>query len=152
VRVSGTMKSDTAPSTVREQLKEKLLSKRMLASIQAPSAGTETMEGYSGSREQHASQHAAARLPARPERDQDLALQAHAEDSQDDDDDDVCVLTLCDDGLVEDEEHERARERERELTRKRREKEQKEREQREQQEQERAAKLRRLEVAQRLQR
>ena len=145
--MTGTMQSDTAPSTVREQLKEKLLSKRMLASNQAPSAGAETMGGG-----QYASQHAAARLPARPARDQDVALQAHAEDSQDDDDDDVCVLMLCDDGLVEDEEHERARERERELTRKRREQEQKEREQMEQEEQERAAKLRRLEVAQRLQR
>lgn len=45
-----------------------------------------------------------------------------------DDEDEVCVLTLCDDGLVEDEEYERERERERELKRERKERERRERE------------------------
>ena len=53
VRVPGTMQSDTAHSTVRENLREKLLSRLMLASIQTALAGTETMGGYSGSSEQH---------------------------------------------------------------------------------------------------
>ena len=69
------MQSGTAPSTVREQLKEKLLSKRILASNEAPAAGAETMGCSSGSREQRASQHAADG----PARDQDAALQAHAD-------------------------------------------------------------------------
>jgi hypothetical protein len=45
-----------------------------------------------------------------------------------DDEDEVCVLTLCDDGLVEDAEYERERERERELKRERKERERRERE------------------------
>ena len=57
------------------------------------------------------------------------------EDEDDDDDDEeeeVCVLTLCDDGLVEDEDHERERERDRDMKRQRKERERTEREAREQ--------------------
>ena len=50
VRVPGTIQSDTAPSTVREHLREKPLSMLMLTSIQAPLAGIETMEGLTGRR------------------------------------------------------------------------------------------------------
>jgi len=144
----------------RDKLKEKLVAKRLALSAfgAEPRQQSIVLAAKGGSR-RAAGQGADVKLPARGARDQDsAALEAHAEEAQDedaDDADDVCVLTLCDDGLVEDEEHERERERERDLKRERRERERREREERareqERLQQARDEDARQLEVTGRLQ-
>ena len=107
-------------SEEREQLKSRLLNKVKRGSSQEGVSG-ERDDGVTAEEKSRSIQPKAVAL-------RKLRSAGTTTLEDEDDEDEVCVLTLCDDGLVEDEEYERERERERELKRERKERERRERE------------------------